>query len=179
MLIFFAGAFCSCTIADPLFLENSGRISSVNYAANKIVGTWVHVNISPLRTNTQAMESKVYLDFRSNGKGKVREVALNRVDGGHLSAEATMRWIYNGGNLWKVTLPPSTEYRVTDSYLLRRTPEAYKEAKSILLRYYDGNLYDFESRQVLVPANMQSVSELANRMRRQTPVIRLNTDYKQ
>ena len=173
-----AMTLASCAVPDPMFLANSRNIQDIEYPETKIVGTWVHVSIAPVQTDQVAIERKVYLDIYATGRGRVREAVKNKANGGRLSAEAQLKWKYLGNNQWKITLPGSDHYRVTDSYLLRMDPAQNKGAGDVLVRYYNGNLYDFQSQRVLVKATVENVSQLANRMRSQTPVLHLDTNRK-
>ncbi len=173
-VILATGLLVSCAVSDPVFLKNSGKISDTNYPANKIVGTWAHVWVSPVHTSSSANERKLYLNILPNGNGRVRDVSRNLANGGHLSAEAPLTWRYEGKNWWRITLPALSAYRVTDSYRMSLAPGLDKKASDVRVRYFEGNLYDFRTKQVFVPANAQSVSELANRMRRETPIIKID-----
>ncbi|MDD5200003.1 MAG: hypothetical protein PHC88_09385 [Terrimicrobiaceae bacterium] len=170
-----AVALTSCMTPDPMFLENAGRVQNANYPPNKIVGTWVHFSVNPVQSDTLAMEHKLYLEILPRGRGKVQELASNVADGSRLVVEAPLTWSYEGRNLWQVTLPPASAYQVIENDQVRHVSGNGGGASRIPLRYYEGNLYDFDEKQVFVPANQRSVSALTGRMRQATPVLRLNT----
>ena len=177
MLIFATHALSSCAVPDPLFLQNAHKIPNTDHPRNKIVGTWVHVGVNRVRTATDATDRKTYFDIRPGGRATVREVVMNRATGSRLAAEAQSSWTYQGNNLWMIGIPPFSAFRVTDSHNMQMGRSSYRLKPSFPVRYYDGNLYDIEAMRVLVPADARRVSELANRMREVTPVIRLDQKY--
>lgn len=172
--ILIAALLASCATPDPKFLANARNVTDTNYPSDKILGTWAHISVRPVETAYEAIETKVYFDFRRNGRGTVREAVRNKANGGSLSAEAGFTWAYLGNNRWKFTTPGTAAYRVTDSHLLTMNRSANKPPSDHIVRYYNGYLYDFGAQRVLVRATAENVSNLANRMRGVTPV--LSTD---
>jgi len=161
-----------------MFQANARRIQDIDYPVTKIVGTWVHVAIVPVRTDYEEIESKIYFEFQPGGKGLTRQATRNKMNGGHLSAEAAFGWKYLGKNHWQITTPGSSAYRVTDSHLLKRDTSFNRPPRSFVVRYYEDGLYDFETRRVFVRATASNVSALANRMRGHQPVFHLDLNKK-
>ena len=174
IVICIAAFLCSCAAPDPLFLENSRYIKNVDYPKNKIVGTWVLVLINPVQSNTEAIEHKVFIDLRPGGRGTDREVVINKADGGRLSSEAEITWSYQGKNWWKITTPPASQFKTTDSYRIHRTPGGNENYKNIFVRYYNDALYDFESKSTLVRATPENVSQIARSKSAATTYLYLN-----
>ena len=168
-------ALASCTVPDPKFLENARNIQAIDYPKNKIVGTWVNVLIANYQTNDESMEYKHYFDIRPNGRGTIRLVGINKLTGGHLSAEGEFTWGYLGMNKWKISLPGTAEYRTTDSHLMSRDTRTNHPGRDHFVSYYNDELYDFASQSILVRATAGNVAQLAERMRRNTPVFYINT----
>jgi len=174
ILIIAAGMLVSCAAPDPMFSANSRNIQDTDYPKNKIVGMWVHFGRLMLQTEREEMEWKFYYDLLPNGRGRIRQATINRVNGAHMSVEANLTWRYLGKNWWQISLPASTEYRVTDSDRMKLTGN-YLKPNAFLVRYYDGNLYDMNTQQVLVRPTHKDVSGLANRIRSSTPTIYMNS----
>ena len=175
ILIIAAGMLSSCAVPDPMFSANSRNIQNTDFPKNKIVGTWVHVHIDSLQTEQAQFENKVYFELHNNGRGNTQEVRINKVNGDKLVIAAPLTWNYLGNNWWKIILPASTAYKVVESRHLFLNPGSYQGSSEHRVRYFNGNLYDIEAQRVLVPANETSVSQLANRMRRATPTIYMNS----
>ncbi len=161
----------SCAVPDPKFLAHAGDVRNVDYPENKIVGTWAHVSIMPVRTTQIELESKSYLEIRPGGTGRKREVSTNKLTGGYLAAEGNFRWAKTGRNQWRISLPGTAAYRVTDSYLMAQDKSITKPPVDIYLSYHNEELYDFSTKRVLVRATPANVTQLANRMRSQTVVL--------
>lgn len=177
--LFIAGctmmALVSCAVPDPEFLANARNIQDIEYPKNKIVGTWVHVSIANYRTNNESMEHKHYFEIRPNGRGTTRQVAINKLTGGHLSSQGEFTWGYLGKNKWRISLPGTAEYRTTDSHLMSRDTRTNYPGRDHFVSYYNDELYDFEAKRILVRATAENVAQLAERMRRNTPVFHINT----
>jgi hypothetical protein len=156
---------------DPMFSENVGMIQDTNYPSSKIVGTWATFGASPVQTETVNNEVKIYFDINSNGSGRIRQCSKNLATGHDMSLEANFRWKYLGANRWDIMLPSSNEYKTTDSNLMTKGNIG---ARTVHVRYYQGNLYEMTGGGVWVPANRENISEMANRRRQEAPVLRLN-----
>ena len=104
----------------------------------------------------------MYFIISSNGHAAIRQSIANKADGGHLCMEANTRWEYMGKNKWKITMPASSDYRITDSKGL--TPNSWN-ATVETLRYYNGELYMMPSCQILVRATSENIKEMADRER--------------
>jgi hypothetical protein len=165
-----AVTLCSCALEDPMYSQNAARIPNVDFPRDKIAGTWASMGMNAFVTPEIARESKIYYEIRPNGTGTVRQFSLNRPDGHFLTIEAEFTWRYLGKNTWTVRLPASTEYRVISSSQMTmgsRGPVA------VTVRYYNGNIYMPQGKEVWVPADREHVSQLANRLRSQ-PRVMLN-----
>lgn len=169
-LLILTGFLPSCVMPDPMFSKNARMIQDVNYPATKILGTWASFSSSPIPTETQVIENKTYYEIRSGGRGKLRQSSKNLVTSNFIAMEANLRWEYLGENNWNIMLPATSEYRVTDS---RDMTMSSRGSRTLHVRYYQGDLYEMTKHTVLVPANRDSISELANRRRQQAPVLEL------
>ncbi len=175
-IIILSGSLPSCVMPDPMFTQNAGMIQDINYPSSKIVGTWASVQVAAIQTDTVKMEDKTYYEFFSNGRGKTRQSSKNRATGSSISMEANFRWKYQGANTWKIMLPASSEYRVIDNQNMAMGNVAAREGQ---LRYYQGNLYEMDTRQIWVRATAENIANLAKRHRENDPIIQLNLDEAQ
>jgi hypothetical protein len=167
----FATALCSCAVPDPMWSANAGSIQDVNYPSTKIVGTWATMVMSEVTTNTAAPEVKVYYEIRPGGRGHLRQVSTNRATGAGMTLEADFTWKYLGSNKWLITLPPSTEYKITSS---NNSQIGYRDSVTMNARYWNGNLYVMPGQQVWVPADAEHVAAMAQRMRGQPQLLHLD-----
>ena len=163
----------SCVMPDPLYMQNVGRISDIEYPPEKIIGTWAAMSVSPFQTLTQDMESKTYYDLRSGGGGRARQADRNNITGSYISMEASIRWAYLGQNRWKISIPGSSAWRVTSSKNMTKGECA---PFGHVVRYLDGRLYTDKGR-VWVKAQPGEVSRMAQRLRSQPKLIRVTGGY--
>lgn len=173
VLIVYCSILTGCVTPDPLFLQNAAKVQDVEYSPNKVVGVWTQMYVSPVQSKTFALERKLYFDLAPGGRGRMREVVMNRSTGGKLVGEQSISWKYSGLNRWKVNIPPSSGMEVTEKRNINLEFSRSDPGALVEYRYYGGNLYDFKNRIVLVPADGKNVSQLADRMRRATPKIEL------
>lgn len=128
----------SCTVQDPLFAADSGRIADIAYPANQIVGLWVSVDYNTVQDSTHA-DTKSYYDIRPNGQGGVRQSSFYRATGHSLSLEANFHWQYLGRNRWIISLPGSSSYKVTENNGHLTT--GHSDPGQLTARYYNDKLY--------------------------------------
>ncbi len=172
-IIILSGILPSCTMPDPMFSQNVGMIQDTNYPSSKIVGTWASFSASPFQTETEAREDKAYYQIFTGGRGKIRQSSKNVANGHFIAMEANFRWERLGPNRWRIMLPPSSAYRVTDSRVMTMGSIGARECQ---VRYYQGSLYEMTTGSVWVPANAENISNLTKRVREQAPVIQLNLE---
>ena len=163
----------SCVAPDPLYLQNAGRITDANYPANKVVGTWATMFVASIQTTALEREAKVFYKLSAGGGGQVRQVDSNRVTGTKMVLEAPLHWSYQGRNYWRVFLPSSDQYKVTGT--TGHWDVGARPAVTVSVRYYEGNLYVTPGGGVWVPATVDSVSAMANRLRSRPPFLRIET----
>lgn len=170
-IIILSGMMPSCMMPDPMFSENVGMIQDINYPPSKIVGTWASFDNSPLQPDELKTENKTYYEIYPKGRGKTVQSSKSLATGNSIAMEANFKWEYLGANTWKIKLPPSSEYRITDSRSMTMGSIGARECQ---VRYYEGNLYQMKGGQVWVPATARNISELAKRRREQDPIIQMN-----
>lgn len=153
-----------------MYSQNAAKIQSVDFPRDKIVGTWASMGMNAFVSPDVAMESKIYYEIRPNGAGTLRQADMNRANGHSISIEAEFTWRYLGKNSWMIRLPASTEYRVIANNQMNM---GYRGPITFTVRYFNGNIYMPQGKEVWVPADREHVSELANRFRSQ-PRVMLN-----
>ena len=168
VLISLSISLCSCALQDPKFLANVGSIKDTDYPKEKIVGSWATMMVSQFQSTSLQEEHKMYFDFRSNGRGSVRHFETNKANGNQISMEGSLKWSYLGKNKWKVYLPASSEYRVSDNKGYQMGSWAAEEET---LRYYNGELYMTPTCLILVRPTRDNMSEMAKRQRDRGPLL--------
>lgn len=152
----------SCAIQDPEFTRTVAAIQDIDYPANKIVGSWFHVDHDPIRTSDRDMEFKQSIEFRSGGRGTHFQHARNLANGREIEVEAPITWSYLGKNRWQVVRPPTSQYRVIKN---RGLSIGSGPGVTLVVRYHSGKLYYLRAGQIWVPHNETEVRRLLARLR--------------
>ena len=156
---------------DPLFTQNAANIRDVEYPRTTVVGTWVTMKVSPIQTPSLDLEVKCFYELNSGGGGKMRQAVVNHTTKGKIGIEASISWSYLGNNHWKISLPSSDKFKVTDN---RGGWEVgAKGAQDIFVRYHEGRLYEGKTGSVWVRAEHRAVKDMTERLRSQPPILRV------
>ena len=171
VIIILSGILPSCKVPDPMFLRNAGNIQGINYPSSMIVGTWVSMSVPPLPSDTLMIEDKSYYDIYPGGRGRVRQSSKNLATGNFIAMEADFTWDYQEANCWRIMMPPSSKYKITDS---RAMTMGSMKAREFQVSYYQGDLYEMTTEQIWVIANAENISRLAKRLREKDLVLHIS-----
>ena len=168
LAIVVAGMACllaSCGHPDPLYFQNARYIKDCEYPKNRIVGSWATLQTPVVSSDRVHIEDKSYFQLRSGGTGQVRQFSKNYRSGSTIELEANLHWSYLGRNHWRISLPSSDAYRVTN--VTGGMSKGYRGPVNHVVRYYDGRLYEPQRARVWVPLTEREIKALAERMRSQ------------
>lgn len=142
-------ASCSTEYLDPDFIRESSSFHSNPVPDSIVVGKWMSYDSNSYGMRFKNIERRIFLDFRTGGRGTVRVVSRDLRTEAHSSMEAEFRWFRKSENLWRVELPEASRFRSAGhSGGGIDTPPA---PRPFFMKYSRGRLYNVSHGRVIVP----------------------------